>query len=419
MSAAVRNQGGTPLFRLHIGALVALVLGTFMVVSHLPVLSIGLRQGLMMVAILAGAILAALGFGRSGPGRVLAVTLPAVMLITIFGLHNLSHPALTEYAATKRAVFPVVILSCLVVFPLAIYAFDRNLKYTINILIAVSILFAVLAFAVPTGENIRRSGIELNPVMHAKLLFFPFFLAAARPAHLQYRLLFLATLLLSIVACLKTGSRSPIAVVIIILCLDTILNAGLKSAIRLISYGGIILASVIMLLDFVPREIAERFTLDALGAQSDEGDRLFLLAFAFDLISQNPEGIGMGNMSAYFWLFAPHNIVLEAIMDFGFLAALPYVGLLAFSTLLAFRALRSRDTSRRFVAIWFFFFLGQSLIGGEMTFPSMLLYIPMGLLILMRPRYGGFYKHSRSPMREQMAGTGVSTTPTQRNEQGV
>ena len=378
------------------GAAISLVLAAFLIVSNLPVLPNGLRQGAMLGMIISAAALAARAVQQISRDRVLAVSLPAFLIITIFGLHNLTHPALTAYAENKRILFPIVFLFCLVIFPLAIHAFDRNLKYTMLALISVSVLFALLAFVAPTGGNLRRSGIELNPLMHAKLLFFPFFLMLAGPVRSHHRILLFAALLLSIIACLKTGSRSPIAVAIVILLLDAILTSRIKGMMRLISYGGLLLASVVLLVDFLPREIAERFSPEEIWPQFEEGDRLFLFVFAIDMIQHNPTGIGMGNMSAHFWLAAPHNIVLEAIMDFGFMLAMPYVGLLAYVTMLAFRGLRSRHTPTRFVAIWYFFFLGQSLIGGEMTFPSILLYMPMGLLILTRARVTAFDKKIQS-----------------------
>lgn len=377
-----------PCLQVRIGAVAALVLGIFIATSHLPDLPAATRQGVMIVAVLTAMFLILLGLRRVGWIGIMAVTVPAIFLIVTFGLHNSWHPSLSDYAISKRALFPIIILSSLVVFPLLIHAYDRDLKSTMRVLVTVSVIFALLAFVPPTGANVRRSGIELNPLMHAKLLFFPFFLLLVRPERSPRSLAMLAILLFSMVACLRTGSRSPIGLAILILCFDLIVLGKLKILFQRVLLGVLIVASLFLMIDFFPREITERFSLDSLVSQSREGDRLFLFGLAVNLITDNPGGIGMGNMSAHFWINAPHNIVLEAVMDFGFLVSFPYLLLLGYTTLLAVAGLKSRDTANRFTALWYLYFLGHSLIGGEMTFPSMLLYMPMGLLILNRMRVG-------------------------------
>ena len=375
--------------------LVAILLLTFISVTHLPILSDSARDGLMVICILGSAVFAFLRLGvkRKGISRSMALVLLAAFLILSFSLHNFLYPALTDYASNKRLLFPIIFLSSFVIFPLALSSYDVNSKALIKYLILFSLLFALLAFVAPTGSNIRRSGIELNPAMHSKLLFFPFFLLIAQKSRSPNQILLIAAVILCIIATLKTGSRTPFAAVIIVLFLDTIVNANLKNLIRFFAYCILIFTTVFFLLDYLPSGISDRFKIEEMVSQSDEGDRLFLYFFAINLISQNPFGIGMGNMSSYFWVNAPHNIILELFVDFGLFFPIPMVLLFLYTSLVALKALRRKETEFRFLAIWYLSFFLYGLTGGELTFPSLLLYIPMGLLLLMK------FDKNRPPLR--------------------
>jgi hypothetical protein len=253
----------------------------------------------------------------------------------------------------------------------------------VEFLVFVSFCFALLAFTAGSTDNLRRSGIELNPTLHSKMLFFSTLLLIAKSkSGLHSRKLILLTVL-ALAACVATGSRGAIVVVLLCLILDKLVALRVGELVNLLKYSTLILLAVPALLIFAPAEISSRFSLESLSDQNKEGDRLFLFSFAIDLIAKNPFGIGMGNMSDYFWVAAPHNIFLEAVLDLGWIVALPYLILLVATFIRSIQFLRSGNFVLRFFSLWFVFMFFNSMIGGEMAFPSLMLYMSMGCIWLV------------------------------------
>lgn len=368
--------------KIKVAMLVVLPVTLFIIVSHLAILPAQTRQQLMVLCTLLCALLGTVFITKLSFARVTTILVSVIVVCVLTSLHNSWNVALSDYAVTKRIYFFFIFISCFFLFPMAIGAVDPKLENLIPALVFVSLMFAVLAFTSPTGHNIRRSGIDLNPLLHAKLLFFPALVLLARGLSLRRSPVMVGIALLCAISCIKTGSRGPLLVFFLLYLFDRMLTIQFEKAMRglgAIAVMGLLMVSVLQIL---PPEMAERFTLASLTSQSHEGDRLFLFSLAIELITNNPNGIGMGNMSGFFWLNAPHNIILEAILDLGIVFALPYLAVLFFALGRAVIFLKSDNQPNRFLGGWFLFYFGNSMMGGEMSFPSMLLYIPMGLLLL-------------------------------------
>lgn len=407
------------------GIAAASLIVAFLTVAHLPILPERLRIQLMVG--LVGVAAVATFFRQrkllGTPTITLVGTAVVVQVAVLFA--NFTSPALTPYAENKRILFFAVFSVCFVLFPLLLATTRHGVDRLINLLVLMSLFFAALAYTTPTGENLRRSGIELNPLLLAKLLYFPGFLLLARSgaranraktrsrhsrtsdpgghrvgsdtaAHSNTALMLFA--LFGIMASLQTASRSPIVVFGLLYLIDQLV----AFSERRLRYLPIVvitaLTGVVGYLSVAPSYVRERFTVGSVAAQTDDGSRVYMMTLASEHIASNFTtkffGIGLGNFSTLFWLNAPHNILLEAVLELGAIGSLPLLFLLGWALTISVRVLRSRDVTMRFTSLWFLYFLMMSLVGGELTFPSMLLYLPAGILI-----YGSVAGQGRAKLR--------------------
>lgn len=364
---------------------IAVLIGLFIFVSHLPILAASLRQFLMIALVGLNALIVLFRLNKIISNELAVILFISSMILLSVAVSNQLFPSLTEYADKKRSYFYLIFLSSFLIFPLSLKTSPNALHYFVIALSTVSFVYMLLAFTAPTTENIRRSGIEINPALHAKLLFFPLlWVIATAPIQKKASIVAIAVSVFSILACMKTGTRGPILVILMIYLIDQAIN--MKPG-KLLTTPIIALIGVGLLFVFlssVPDEISARFTIESLREQQNEGNRFFLYGIAWSEIVKSPQGIGMGNFSAIFWVYAPHNIFLEALLDLGLLGALPLFLALGICLWKAVSMLRGRNPTERFFALWFLFFFLNAQIGGELSFPSMLLYLPMGILIVRK-----------------------------------
>lgn len=314
-------------------------------------------------------------------GRLLDFYVLAIFLIllSIF-FHNGFNPAESDYARSKRLYFFIIFPLGTVIFPLALLRFDGSLGMFVMGLLLVTLLFSFLSFTLGSTDNIRRSGIELNPAMHAKLLFFGFlYLMTSRSGAFHHPII-LVLCGLGIIGSIQTGSRGSLLIAVTIYFFYQMSQNSVSSFLRSV----IILFTFIFLiffgLQYAPDAISERFTLASFSEQSYEGNRLYLINLSFSLIADHPYGVGMGNMASHFWVVAPHNIFLELFIDFGFLIAIPFSLLVLYGLILSVLNMHSDDRYLRFFCVFFIFMFCNSLIGGELSFPNFLLYLSLGCL---------------------------------------
>jgi len=306
-----------------------------------------------------------------------------IVLFTGFAVysHNQSVPALTEFAAQKRLYFYFAFVSCGLIFPLGLCR-QKSMEMAIWMLVGISVIFAILSFFAGNTDNIRISAIGLNPSLLSKLVFFPALYLLIRGGSIfKHKILFFSAVL-GIFGCIASGSRGAILAFLLCVALYGGSTLRIKDIFKFGVLGLMFLGLAMLALSYAPDEISSRFTLSALDGQYNEGSRLFLYDFSWNMFLNNLDGIGMGNMSAYFWIYAPHNLILEALLDLGWLHSILYIILLVMSFIMAVRSFHSPNINYRFICGWYIFMFMNSMIGGEMSFPSIMLYIPMGLVWL-------------------------------------
>ncbi|MEM7519725.1 MAG: O-antigen ligase family protein [Pseudomonadota bacterium] len=381
-AASYPGNGGQRQLTMSGAHIITIPLGAFIIISHLAIVDAALRQQLMVLISAYFCGMAAIFLARLPLTRVSVLLGTVLVICALVFLHNRANPPLSEYADTKRLYFYFIFLTCYAAIPITIAAFDSKMEQVPKVLMFVTFLFSILAFTATTGNNLRRSGIDLNPLLHAKLLFFPALYLLAQKRNALKRPLLLGLSVFGLLACFQTGSRGPLVVLLLLFMFDRLLTLEFARAFKAVLSLAALAFLLIFLIGQLPEHLADRYTVESLFTQGEEGDRLFLFAFAFDLIQQYPAGIGMGNMSGFYWINAPHNLFIEAVLDLGFIFALPYTALLAYTAWHAAWFMKSSDVTKRFIGAWYLFFFMNSMMGGEMSFPSLPFYIPMGLIIL-------------------------------------
>lgn len=297
-------------------------------------------------------------------------------------LHARYFPPITEYAVNKLPYLIFVSTVCAFLIPAAVEN-TRAWTATAIALFAVGLAFTIISFF-PTTEssNARYSAIGLSPTMLAKLTVIPIIATIAfKKVMPRYRVLLYLAAILAVAGCINTGSRTPLIAVCIAYLFYLLIRLRasemVKSAGLYVVFGAIFL----IYLGFANPEVVERFSFEALSVaeQSDEGDRIFLFLLAIDLIRENFFGIGLGNFSAVFWLDAPHNIYLEATAETGWFGLIPVLALTWIGLKASIQLARLEDGFAQFISIFFFYKLITGLVGNELTLPSLMFYLSLGL----------------------------------------
>ncbi len=359
---------------------------SLLIFLHLPLFELEDRQTILVLnaSVIIGCAFPYF-FSLKGWSRITEFIVIAFIWIFFIYLHSRSYPPITEYARAKFPYFIFIITMGLIIIPFVIERYNIWLNF-FAALIIFSIFMAVVSFFPSLDStNARYSVIELSPTMLGKIVVLPilaFLFYSGKNWKLKYFLA--ASSLLGIVACVNTGSRTPLVAVLITYLVYLLINPDLKryakSAVALMLFFSVF----IFYLGVADPEVAQRFNLDAFSVeeQSDEGDRLYVWILALQSISSNPAGLGFGNFSSIFWLNAPHNIWLEAIVELGFWVSLPLFVLTVIGLRSAIKLLRHQDRFGTFIASLFFFNIITSLTGNELTLSAVFFYISLGMSYL-------------------------------------
>ena len=185
----------------------------------------------------------------------------------------------------------------------------------------------------------------------------------------------------SVIGCINTGSRTPLIAVCLAygayLVTRFRFHEIVKSAGIYVAFGTIFL----IYLGFANPEVVERFSFEGLSVanNSDEGDRIYLYQIALEIIRSNPMGIGLGNFSTVFWINAPHNIYLESLAELGYLGTLPLLVLTWIGLKSAIFLFKLEENMAHFYAMFFMYNLVTAVVGNELTLPSLMFYLSIGL----------------------------------------
>lgn len=368
-----------------VGALAA----GFYAVAHASFVEDGRRQQGLIVTAGALCVLAALTLPLKTPvhivGRSLAWTAGTTGVVL---LNHLFLPAQFSYGQTKYQYLILVLALALFAVPILTFRSELATARFVQSMAAVSAFYCVINLVTGTDTaNVRKSSIELNPAVMSKICLL---LALYAVAHMLVRRrpspLHVALLLLSVAAAIKTGSRGPILAVLISAGVVMIAMYGASQLHRIVPAMLGLIVAVGVFLRFAPAAISDRFTLAAISVQenSGEGDRIDLWKTAFRVVDDNVNGIGMGNFLSYQrFVSVPHNIFLELAVEFGVVIAFAFLAACLVASRRAVRALRSPTVTVPVVWMGLLLLnqLANSLLGGELTLQSYLLYLPLAFFL--------------------------------------
>ena len=313
-------------------------------------------------------------------GFVLAV-------VSYIGLEAFLRGSVNEYAANKL-LYTIYILGLFgAIVPWIVYR-AGGAKDIVPILLIVSIFFGTVSFF-PTVEssNLRYSVIGLSPTMMSKLTLISSLLLAVYRSPNRWSTLFPVILFIfGVLATLNTGSRGSLIALALAYGAYSVLRGRGRDLVKYVAVLVVFAGLVYTALQFAPRDIRDRFTLEAVSLEenSDEGDRIELWQTAADGISDSFLGRGLGSFSLASPVAAPHNVVLEALYEIGYPAGAVFLFFLFFP-LTKLRGLIRRDDWRvDFLVMAYLYNLVQTLYGGEMSLSNLLLYLTTGMVWLTK-----------------------------------
>lgn len=353
---------------------------------HLPLFELETRQEILLLN--AAAIFGCafpFFFDQKGWGKISTMIVIVAFWILLIYLHSRGHPPITEYARSKFPYFLFMIVIGAIVIPFVIDKYNIWFEFIVALVVFAIIMSIVSFFPSLDSSNARYSVINLSPTMLGKIVVIPLlvFLFYSTDRNITKYILG-AIALLGIVACVNTGSRTPLVAVLIVYLIKMILKPNIKIYTQSAFLIAFFFVAFIGYLGIADPQVAERFSPDAFSieAQSGEGDRLYVWQLALQVIASNPEGLGFGNFSSVFWLNAPHNIWLEALVELGFWVSLPLFALTMIGLYSAFKLMRSQDKIGAFFSSLLFYNVITSLTGNELTLSALFFYISLSCCYL-------------------------------------
>lgn len=363
-----------------VAALLSLALG----VAYYPIEPSSLKFQ-ALIALTASVVLLEVFHLKSAFANRRAILLYALtfLFILLCYVHRIYNPPVTEYADGKLAnlVFSLIFFQLITPLP---FLREKNgiiLVYSITLF---SLVFCFLNFTMPVAsENLRYSAIGLSPTMMAKIVLVVGVFALTMDRNTLAKKVVLFTLLVvSIWSSVRTGSRGPVMMLALSYGALLYLKGGLSGFAKFAVYAPLIIVAVAVALQFMPAEIAGRFELDRLSIESHSGSgaRVFLWDLALVGLQDSWTGYGLGNYSAATFIAAPHNVILEAAYELGIPLMILY-GIIIFTPLFYLNKMARLDSPvLDFFIVLYLMMILLSLISGEMTLTSALMYVAGGFI---------------------------------------
>lgn len=288
-----------------------------------------------------------------------------------------------EYGEKKFYYFLVVLIWGFVLFPLYFRDYN-NLVYFCKILVIISVIFCFLAILFSNPAESRTGETGLNAAILARVCMICGIFSAVQMYYKGYNLLFTGILCLSVLGVFFTATKTPVPVFIFSFYLVLLKTFSIKQVFKHFFIIIIILLGAYLLLNYaVPYEYSSRI-LDPEGLsvenQSKEGNRLDLYLLAISVISDNPLGYGLGGFAMHHrFIVVPHNIFLEAAIEFGVLFAMILIGWI-FIQVKKIKKMPLNNPYTTFIAVLFLYNVISFLFGGELTIQCLILYLTGNIL---------------------------------------
>lgn len=308
--------------------------------------------------------------------------LTALFIISCY-IHRNYNPPLTEYADSKfnNLLFSLVFFQLMA--PLAFFREQHGLLLAKGLFVF-SLVFCIMSFSsAAPGGNIRYSAVGLSPTMMGKIVLIVGAFALTMRTHGSPKNWILyALLVLSIAASVKTGSRGPVIALVFSYGMLLYLKNGVAGIGKSAIYLPIIVVVSFIVLQFMPAEISGRFRLERLSfaSHSNAGDRVFLWDLAIAGLKYSLTGYGLGNFSTVTFLAAPHNIFLESAYELGLFITIIYSVIVLYPLTVLKRLAKEGSSFVDFFIVIYIMMLSLSIISGEMTLTSAVMYVASGFI---------------------------------------
>ena len=287
----------------------------------------------------------------------------------------------------------------LITIPISVIISERfsrkDAKTLIWVLFSISfmLLFISLINISSLAEN--RSGVlGGGPIILSRWLCLGAIISFFHPKLKKYRIILFP---LFIIVALFTGSRGPIASILITMTLYFFLNF------RKLFWRFIVLLSLLISLVFITgfhNQLLEVKTVsrvfmnvqDGGGGKSTSG-RTILFQTSIDEIIEYPLGVGFGNWEVYSKdrstlslkkLFYPHNLLLEILCEMGFVTSIIFILYVVFVLLKTIIKLKN-NVGLNILFYIFAFLLLNSMISGDLS-DARLLFVVLSLLSIKEIR---------------------------------
>ena len=342
----------------------------------------------------------------------------SVILICIFLLIKKSE--LTSSKILQYSFFSIAILSNLVLWifydfneyglikflnfilitiPISVIISERfsrkDAKTLIWVLFGISFMLLSISLINISSLAENRSGVlGGGPIILSRWLCLGAIISFFHPKLKKYRIILFP---LFIIVALFTGSRGPIASILITMTLYFFLNF------RKLFWRFIVLLSLLISLVFITgfhNQLLEVKTVsrvfmnvqDGGGGKSTSG-RTILFQTSIDEIIEYPLGVGFGNWEVYSKdrstlslkkLFYPHNLLLEILCEMGFVTSIIFILYVVFILLNTIIKLKN-NVGLNILFYIFAFLLLNSMISGDLS-DARLLFVVLSLLSIKEIR---------------------------------
>lgn len=360
----------------------AVLVSVALCVSYYPFQNVSFKAQLLIA--LAG-VVALIGVPQAASAnrKTLFLYVLTFLFLGLCYIHSMFYPPVTEYAQTKFLYLSYSLLFFSIIAPLPFLQGSGKILLAYS-LFAFSLVFCLVNLTPGVGTaNVRYSALGLSPTMMGKIVLIVgvFALTMSRGGVVKRTALF-ALLFLSVWSSVRTGSRGPVVALAVSYGVLLFLKGQFKNVAKFAVYVPLLLVVVLLALQFMPAEIAERFQMERLSIEShsDKGDRIFLWDVAITGLQHSWSGYGLGNYSAATFIDAPHNVILEAAYEVGIPLAVLYSAVILAPVLYLRSLARAGDRFLDFFIVLYVMMMVLSLISGEMTLTAAVMYLAGGFL---------------------------------------
>ncbi|MBT3418313.1 MAG: O-antigen ligase family protein [Flavobacteriales bacterium] len=287
----------------------------------------------------------------------------------------------------------------LITIPISVIISERfsrkDAKTLIWVLFGISFMLLSISLINISSLAENRSGVlGGGPIILSRWLCLGAIISFFHPKLKKYRIILFP---LFIIVALFTGSRGPIASILITMTLYFFLNF------RKLFWRFIVLLSLLISLVFITgfhNQLLEVKTVsrvfmnvqDGGGGKSTSG-RTILFQTSIDEIIEYPLGVGFGNWEVYSKdrstlslkkLFYPHNLLLEILCEMGFVTSIIFILYVVFILLNTIIKLKN-NVGLNILFYTFAFLLLNSMISGDLS-DARLLFVVLSLLSIKEIR---------------------------------